>query len=107
MIPPAGRLPGPPGPDEPGGIMRRAASLLLQEGVFGILLWCGAAADLRMRLALSGLGFGVAILWTRRFGSLRPLRWANACLEGTLIYAGAVRVCNLLLLGLGTAPWWR
>jgi len=88
-------------------VLPTAFGMLLREGVSGILLWSSAAPDNRIRLAATVVGLCGTILWTRRFGLLRPHSWAKACCEGLLLTIGAVCMCNLLLLGLGLAPWWR
>ncbi len=107
MIPPAQRFPAPRGPGKSDGSLPTALSVVLREGVAGVLLWSSAAPDNRIRLAVALTGLCGLILWTRWFGLLRPNSWAKACWEGLLLYFGAICLCNLLLLGFGLAPWWR
>ena len=107
MIPPAQRFPAPRGPGKSDGSLPTALSVVLREGVAGVLLWSSAVPDNRIRLAVALTGLCGLILWTRWFGLLRPNSWAKACWEGLLLYIGAICLCNLLLLGFGLAPWWR
>lgn len=82
-------------------------TLLMQEVVFGFVLWGGAAPSRDTRLALNVVSLCAILLWTRRFGVLRPTGWLTASWEGLLVYVGAVCACNILSLVLGVAPWWR
>lgn len=107
MIPPTGRFPAPRGPGKSDRVSPTILGVLGREGVVGVLLWCGAAPDITIRLAVTLIGLCGMILWTRWFGLLRPNSWVKACSEGLLLTIGAICMCNLLLLGLGLAPWWR
>ena len=107
MIPPLGRFPAPRGPGKSDRVSPTMLGVLGREGVLGVLLWCGAAPDITIRIAVTLIGLCGMILWTRWFGLLRPNGWAKACWEGLLLYIGAVGIGNLLQLGVGTAPWWR
>lgn len=106
MIPPTDDFPAPRGPGTPHGLLLTSLTLLVREVVFGLVLWGGAAPGRDNRLALSLVSLCATLLWTRRFGILRPAGWLTAW-EGLLVYVGAVCFCNILSLLLGTAPWWR
>jgi len=107
MIPAGHGFPAPPSPRTPAGTLLAILRVLLQETVFGILFWSSAAPGTGSALARSMFGLCTVILWTRRFGYLRPSNWTTASWEGLLVYVGAVCICNLLTFGFGVAPWWR
>lgn len=107
MIPPAQRFPAPRGPGTLKETLLVVLGVLLREAVFGFLFWSSAAPGTGTRAAASLLGLCAVILWTRRFGLLRPSSWMTASWEGLLTYVGAVAIGNLLSLGFGGAPWLR
>lgn len=107
MIPPDGSFPAPRGPRTPHGLLLTSLTMLVREVVFGFVLWASAAPGRDTRLALSLVSLCAILLWTRRFGILGSTRWLAASWEGLLVYVGAVCMCNILSLVLGTAPWWH
>ncbi|MDQ2804016.1 MAG: hypothetical protein M3Y41_15590 [Pseudomonadota bacterium] len=85
--------------------------VLALEILTGAALYsCGAA----IRAANFGAGLFVLILvlawmmvllWTRRFGFLRPRGWSKALLEGSLLYIGSLCCMNLLVIALNSPLW--
>ncbi len=106
MVPPGGSPARPSQPDGFAGRMRFVAAVLLREAVIGSLLWAGAAEGTKMRLAFHLTAIPVTVLWTRRFGLMRPMIWKVALMEGMLLYFGGICFSNLMRAGFGLAPWW-
>ena len=82
-------------------------NVLAREAVLGLLLWCGNAGRSSVALVFYLTGLCAIVLWTWHFGLTRPASWITVLKESALVYFGAVCVSNLLLAGLGLAPWWQ
>jgi hypothetical protein len=107
-VPPANRFPARgSGPNRPFGWLRLALNVLAREAVLGLLLWCGNAGQISVTLVFYLLGLCATISWTGQFGLTRPASWRTILKESLTLYLGAVCVSNLLLVGLGLAPWWQ
>ena len=87
------------------------ARVLTQEGLIGAVIYACAAA---IRAASLGAGpFAVmlvllwvsVLLWTRRFGLIRPRCWSRAFTEGSLLYIGSVCCTNAFLIALHFPLW--
>lgn len=107
-VPPADRFPArDSGPNRPVGWLRLALNVLAREAVLGMLLWCGNTGQISITLVFYLLGLCATVSWTGRFGLTRPASWKTVLKESAILYLGAVCVSNLLLVGLGLAPWWQ
>ncbi len=84
-----------------------ALNVLAREAVVGLLLWCGNAGQISITLVFYLLGLCATVSWTGQFGLTRPASWKTVLNESAILYLGAVCVSNLLLIGLGLAPWWQ
>jgi len=106
MVPPGGNPARPPQPGGFAGRTRLVAAVLLREAVIGSLLWAGAAEVAKVRLAFHLTAVSVTVLWTRRFGLMRPMIWKVALMESMPLYLGGICFSNLMYAGFGLAPWW-
>ena len=106
MLPPGGKFPvGQPQPNGFAGRTRLIAGVLLREAAVGLILWAGAAEMVKVRLAFHLIAISVTFLWTRRFGSMRPITWKVTLMESMLLYVGGICFSNLMRAGFGLAPW--
>ena len=107
-------FPGAPGWRDWSGrhpVLIFTARVLTREVLIGAVLYAceaaiqgagGGAGPLGLILGLLWL---VVLLWTRRFGLLRPRCWSRAFTEGSLLYVGSVCCTNALLIALNSPLW--
>ncbi len=110
MFPPGG-TPKRDGWSSRGFVLAFAVRVLTLEILIGAALYSSGAA---IRAAKLGAGLFVltlvlvwtmVVLWTRRFGLLRPRGWSKALLEGSLLYIGSVCCMNVLVIALNSPLW--
>ena len=92
-------------------VLVSGAQVLVQEILIGAALYLCAVA-----IRAAGLGAGplalaltllwvLVLLWTRRFGVLRPRCWGTAFTEASLLCVGSICCVNALLSALNSVAW--